>query len=69
MIMFIKKTTILLFFFSFFFLIFFHMGVSNDDYEPIIEILEDILGDHRMHNDYKGQMSFDCPVCRLCDER
>jgi DNA primase len=39
------------------------MGVSDDDYEPIIEILEDILGDYRMHNDYKGQMSFDCPVC------
>jgi DNA primase len=33
------------------------------EYEPIIEIIEDILGDHRMHNDYKGQISFDCPVC------
>ena len=33
------------------------------DYSPVIEILEDILGDSNMHNDYKGQMSFDCPVC------
>jgi DNA primase len=33
------------------------------DYSPVIEILEDILGDCNMHNDYKGQMSFDCPVC------
>lgn len=33
------------------------------EYEPIIDILEDILGGHHMHNDYKGQMSFDCPVC------
>jgi DNA primase len=33
------------------------------DFSPIIEILEDILGDYKMHNDYKGQISFDCPVC------
>ena len=33
------------------------------DYSPVIEILEDILGDCNMHNEYKGQMSFDCPVC------
>jgi len=33
------------------------------DYSPVIDILEDILGDCNMHNDYKGQMSFDCPVC------
>lgn len=33
------------------------------EYEPIIEILEDILGEHRGHNDVRGQMSFDCPVC------
>lgn len=39
------------------------MDISDDDYEPIIDILEDILGDHHMHNDYKGQISFDCPVC------
>ncbi len=39
------------------------MGTSDFDYEPIVDILEDILGEYRMHNDYKGQMSFDCPVC------
>jgi len=33
------------------------------EYKPIIDILEDILGDCRMHNDYKGQLAFDCPVC------
>lgn len=35
----------------------------DTDYGMIIDILEDILGDPRMHNDYKGQISFDCPVC------
>lgn len=33
------------------------------EYEPIIDILEDILGDYRAHNENKGQISFDCPVC------
>ena len=33
------------------------------EYEPIIEILEDILGESRQHNEYKGQISFDCPTC------
>ena len=39
------------------------MSVVSVEYEPIVEIIEDILGDYRMHNDYKGQISFDCPVC------
>jgi DNA primase len=39
------------------------MAAIEIEYEPIVEILEDILGDHKMHNDYKGQISFDCPVC------
>lgn len=39
------------------------MSSVSVEYEPIIEIIEDILGDYRMHNDYKGQISFDCPVC------
>jgi hypothetical protein len=39
------------------------MTETISDYEPIIEILEDILGEYKNHNDYKGQMSFDCPVC------
>jgi len=35
----------------------------NVDYSEVVDILEDILGEHRLHNDYKGQISFDCPVC------
>lgn len=31
--------------------------------EPIVELLEDILGDHKNHNEFKQQISFDCPVC------
>lgn len=33
------------------------------DYSPIFDILEEILGDHRNHNDYNGQVAFNCPVC------
>ena len=33
------------------------------DYEPIIEIIEDIFGELHMHNEYKGQLSVDCPIC------
>lgn len=39
------------------------MHTTHIEYTPVIDILENILGDPRMHNDYKGQMSFDCPVC------
>ena len=39
------------------------MGQENQDYSGVIEILEDVLGDYKFHNDYKGQISFDCPVC------
>jgi DNA primase len=38
--------------------------VDNEiDYSPVVEILEDILGYYKLHNDAKGQISFDCPVC------
>ncbi len=33
------------------------------DFEPIIEILIDILGDYKNHNENSGQISFSCPVC------
>lgn len=36
---------------------------QNVDYSEVVDILEDVLGEHRLHNDYKGQISFDCPVC------
>lgn len=39
------------------------MSVRNEEYTPVIEILEDILGEYKFHNDYKHQISFDCPVC------
>ena len=39
------------------------MATIDTEFEPIIEILEDILGDYKLHNDGKGQISFDCPVC------
>jgi DNA primase len=39
------------------------MPQTELDYLPIIEILEEILGEPHMHNDYKCQISFDCPVC------
>lgn len=39
------------------------MANSDNDYNIIIDILEDILGYHKNHNDIKGQISFDCPVC------
>jgi len=38
--------------------------VTNEiDYGPIVDILEDIFGEYKFHNDYSGQISFDCPVC------
>ena len=33
------------------------------DYTAIIEIIEDIFGHFKSHNDYKHQISVDCPVC------
>ena len=34
-----------------------------EDYQLIIEILEDVFGDAHQHYPTKGQISFDCPVC------
>jgi len=39
------------------------MTATDTDFDQIVELLEDILGNYKMHNDYKGQISFDCPVC------
>lgn len=33
------------------------------DYSSVVDILEDVLGDYRNHNDYRGQISFSCPTC------
>ena len=39
------------------------MTESMVEYEPIVEILCDILGEYKSHNEYNGQISFSCPVC------
>ena len=39
------------------------MSTTEQDLSIVVEILEDILGDYYLHNDAKGQISFDCPVC------
>ncbi len=39
------------------------MSTLEVDYSPVFEILEDIFWDYKNHNDYRCQVSFDCPVC------
>ena len=39
------------------------MENQETDYSAVFEILEDIFGDYKNHNDYRCQVSFDCPVC------
>lgn len=39
------------------------MDTKEIDYTAVFEILEDIFGDYKNHNDYRCQVSFDCPVC------
>jgi hypothetical protein len=34
-----------------------------EHYEPVIDIIEDIFGDYKSHNEYTGQISVCCPVC------
>lgn len=52
---------------GFFFVVFFPyiclMSDKKIDYSGVIDILEDILGEPQMHNDYSGQMTFNCPTC------
>lgn len=33
------------------------------DYSAVFDILEEMFGDYKNHNDYRCQVSFDCPVC------
>lgn len=37
--------------------------MDNKEYEPIIEIIDEIFGDRRKFNDYRCQIAYDCPVC------
>jgi DNA primase len=39
------------------------MVEKTTDYTAIIEIIEEIFGDFKSHNQYKHQISVDCPVC------
>jgi hypothetical protein len=39
------------------------MENQETDYSAVFEILEDIFGEYKNHNDYRYQVSFDCPVC------
>jgi len=34
-----------------------------EENDAIVELLEDLLGDHGLHYPNKGQISFNCPVC------
>jgi DNA primase len=34
-----------------------------EENEALVELLEEILGDHGLHYDNRGQISFNCPVC------
>lgn len=38
-----------------------------DENEALVELLEDVLGDHGLHYPNRGQISFNCPICD--DER
>ena len=34
-----------------------------EEQEALVELLEDVLGDHGLHYPNRGQISFNCPVC------
>jgi len=36
---------------------------QNLDTDLLLSLIEDILGEPRKHNDFQGQISFDCPTC------
>jgi len=39
------------------------MNTQEVDYSAVFDILEEMFGDYKNHNDYRCQVSFDCPVC------
>jgi len=52
------------FVFSFFFVIIVgNMTNTMVEYELIVDLLIDIMGDYKYHNDRSGQIAFSCPVC------
>ena len=36
----------------------------TDEVDVLVELLTEFLGDYKQHYESKGQISFDCPVCR-----
>ena len=34
-----------------------------DENEALVELLEDVLGDHGLHYPNRGQIAFNCPIC------
>jgi len=39
------------------------MMTQEVDFLPLVDVLHDIFGESRHHNDVRGQITFDCPVC------
>lgn len=39
------------------------MNKKLSQYEPIVDLLDEIFGDHRTHNEFSGQLTYCCPVC------
>ena len=37
--------------------------LGMDENEALVELLEEVLGDHGLHYPNRGQISFNCPVC------
>ncbi len=39
------------------------MNKNKEEYGAIVDLFDDILGEHRSHNEYTGQLTYCCPVC------
>lgn len=39
------------------------MMTQEVDFLPLVDVLQDIFGEYKHHNDVRGQITFDCPVC------
>ena len=39
------------------------MTSQDVDFLPLVDVLHEIFGESRSHNDVRGQITFDCPVC------
>lgn len=50
-------------FFCHFFFVYYCIMTKDADFSLVVDVLQDIFGEPHNHNDYRGQISFDCPVC------